>query len=152
MKLFNVHYFPNISKRNRYMRARFRKADPEEGLKLSDGFMTEERLAVTPLLVCPFCMERNPAEFYSKQKDKFLKAQESGNTSEFKRDIANMKRLGESVDEYYTRGLIENEDEIPAPHFWQKGDSWYKRTFICTTCGSSYETVPYRKNRYVSLR
>lgn len=39
MKLFNVHYFPNITKRNRYMRARFRKANPEEGLKLSDGYI-----------------------------------------------------------------------------------------------------------------
>ena len=43
MKLFNVHYFPSITKRNRYMRARFRKATQEEGMKLSDGYMTEER-------------------------------------------------------------------------------------------------------------
>lgn len=152
MKLFNVHYFPNITKRNRYMRARFRKATQEEGLKLSDGYMTEERLALTPVLVCPFCMERNPVEFYTKQKEKFLKAQESGNTSEFKRDILNMRRLGESVDEYYNRGLLESEKETSAPHFWQTGDTWFKRDFICMTCGSAYETRPYRKDRYVSLR
>lgn len=152
MKLFNVHYFPNIAKRNRCMRARFRNADPEEGLKLTDGYMTEERLAITPLLVCPFCMERNPVEFYNKQKEKFLKAQESGNTADIKRDLSNMRRLGENVDEYFTRGLIESEEETQAPHFWQKGEPWFKRTFICTTCGSSYESLPYRKNRYVSLR
>lgn len=153
MKLFNLQIAPKIENKHRYMRGRFRKSPDEEGNRLADGIMTEERLAVLPVISCPFCLERYYADYYEKRKERYEKAVASKTgTLEFARDQWNMNREQESPDTYYCRGLIEEEIEAKAPHFWQKNEKWFKRSFICLTCGASYESMPYRKNRYVNIR
>lgn len=154
MKLFNVHYCPDIANKNRFIRGKFRNTSDEEARKLTEGYMTEERIMSAPVLVCPFCMERNPASFYEYRRDRYNAAIEKGIPvrAEFSADVHNMERSGEPAEKYFQRGLIEEEKEAPAPHFWQKKYQWYVRSVVCTTCGSSYESLPYRKNHYIALK
>lgn len=154
MKLFNVHYCPDIANKKRFIRGKFRNTSEEEARKLTEGFMTEERIMSAPVLVCPFCMERNPSSFYEYRRDRYNAAIEKGIPvrAEFSADVYNMERSGEPAEKYFQRGLIEEEKEVPAPHFWQKKYQWYVRSVVCTTCGSSYESLPYRKNHYIALK
>lgn len=154
MKLFNVHYCPDMANKKRFIRGKFRNTSDEEARKLTEGFMTEERIMTAPVVVCPFCMERNPASFYEYRKEKYEAVNEAGGSlkPEFSADIHNMKRASEPAETYFNRGLIEEEKEVPAPHFWQKKYQWYVRSIVCTTCGSSYESLPYRKNHYIALK
>ena len=154
MKLFNVHYCPDIANKKRFIRGKFRNTSDEEARKLTEGYMTEERLMTAPVLVCPFCMERNPTSFYEYRRERYNAAVEKGIPlrAEFSADVHNMERSSEPADKYFQRGLIEEEKEVPSPHFWQKKYQWYVRSVICTTCGSSYESLPYRKNHYIALK
>ena len=154
MKLFNVHYCPDITNKKRFIRGKFRNTSDEEARKITEGYMTEERLMTAPVLVCPFCMERNPTSFYEYRRERYNAAVEKGIPlrAEFSADVHNMERSSEPAEKYFQRGLIEEEKEVPAPHFWQKKYQWYVRSVICTTCGSSYESLPYRKNHYIALK
>ena len=154
MKLFNVHYCPDITNKKRFIRGKFRNTSDEEARKITEGYMTEERLMTAPVLVCPFCMERNPTSFYEYRRERYNAAVEKGIPlrAEFSADVHNMERSSEPAEKYFQRGLIEEEKEVPAPHFWQKKYQWYVRSVICTTCGSSYERLPYRKNHYISVK
>ena len=154
MKLFNVHYCPDMANKKRFIRGKFRNTSDEEARKLTEGYMTEERLMTAPVLVCPFCMERNPTSFYEYRRERYNAAVEKGIPlrAEFSADIYNMKRSSEPAEKYFQRGLIEEEKEVPAPHFWQKKYQWYVRSVVCATCGSSYESLPYRKNHYISVK
>ena len=154
MKLFSVHYCPDITNKKRFIRGKFRNTSDEEARKITEGYMTEERLMTAPVLVCPFCMERNPTSFYEYRRERYNAAVEKGIPlrAEFSVDVHNMERFSEPAEKYFQRGLIEEEKEVPAPHFWQKKYQWYVRSVICTTCGSSYESLPYRKNHYISVK
>ena len=154
MKLFNVHYCPDMANKKRFIRGKFRNTSDEEARKLTEGFMTEERIMTAPVVVCPFCMERNPTSFYEYRRERYNAAVEKGIPlrAEFSADVHNMERSSEPAEKYFQRGLIEEEKEVPAPHFWQKKYQWYVRSIVCTTCGSSYESLPYRKNHYIALK
>ena len=78
MKLFNVHYCPDITNKKRFIRGKFRNTSDEEARKITEGYMTEERLMTAPVLVCPFCMERNPTSFYEYRRERYNAAVEKG--------------------------------------------------------------------------
>lgn len=152
MKLFNVTTCPDVRRINRYMRGRYRRSDRNDGIMLSEGIVSEERFAVTPVIVCPFCMERYEHSYYERRKIAYKNAaQHNRSMNDFVRDVWNMNRSEESPDEYFDRGLEETEIEVPAPHFWQKKDTWYARHFECHTCGAVYDSLPYRKDHLVKL-
>lgn len=152
MRLFTVNTLPKVTRIHRYMRGRYRKMDRNDGIMLSEGLVPEERLAVTPVVICPFCMERYYKEYYEKRKELYKDCLNHNKPMfEFVRDEWNMKRSNEDVDTYFDRGLDELEVPVKAPHFWQKNEKWFVRRFTCNTCGASYDSAPYRKDHYVNL-
>lgn len=147
---FKLIYAPSKDLKTRCMRGRYRKMPQSEMENLTRGMVTEERLHTLATMCCPFCMERYYNSFYSNRYDAYMNALQAGTAQQkFGSDQHEMRRAGETEEVYFRRGIIENEVEIA--RWWSK-EKWFKKTYHCVTCGADYESLPYRKNKYVQLQ
>lgn len=140
---------PKTSQVGRCQRGRYRKMGWVETSKLTERYVTEERLNTLSTMNCPFCMERYYRSFYDVREGSYRKALEDGEEkTKFWSDYNEMKKSGETPETYFSRGIIEQEE--PVKIWWSK-EEWFKKSYTCTTCGAVYESKPYRKDKYIKL-
>ena len=117
----------------------YRTSVPEEEMEqMKRGYMSEERLALNVCEPCPVCGERNYHSFYEKKDKRW-------NLSATKRG-----KLPDEIDtSKMSCGLVKSEKEIK--RLFSK-DRYYISEYVCLTCGSSYRSIPYRKQKYVCVK
>lgn len=106
--------------------------------KARDGSISEERYVTNRCYPCPFCGERRTQHFYENAKMREINSVGK----------AMLKSNIEYNDFGSSRGL--SIEEKPVTKRFSKGE-WFVKQYHCLSCGSIYESKPYRKDHFVSL-
>ena len=106
------------------------------------GAISEERYMTNRCYPCPFCGERKSVKFYENYEPNNDKC-----TTSIDR-VLKQSGIAFTEDPQRPRGL--SIEEKPYKKLFSK-DEWFVKQYHCLSCGSIYESRPYRKKQFVSL-